>query len=126
MPSDLISRIRPILTRIPILDIKRQLEILTDESQKDQIRGLVVFTFIFSAGYFIFPFDIIPDILLGLGYLDDLAIYAFIREVAYTGAENDTNIKQSIYITIKSKFTYIVTGLILLSTVLIVSLYFLI
>ena len=123
MLSDLISRFRPVLTRVPILDIKRQVEILTDKSQKMQIRALVVFTFLFSAGYFIFPFDIIPDVLLGLGYLDDLAIYAFIREVAYTGAENNADIRESLYMTFKSKFIYIIGSVMLLSAIFLTILY---
>jgi uncharacterized membrane protein YkvA (DUF1232 family) len=104
--SDLIPSSPPareITTRIPIFDLNRQVSILKNDDQKLSIRLLVVFTFVFSIGYFILPFDIIPDILLGLGYLDDLAIYSFLREVAYEGAEEKYGIKKSIVKTLKSK-----------------------
>jgi uncharacterized membrane protein YkvA (DUF1232 family) len=104
--SDLIPSSPPareIITRIPIFDLNRQVSILKNDNQKLSIRLLVVFTFVFSIGYFILPFDIIPDVLLGLGYLDDLAIYSFLREVAYEGAEEKYGIKKSIVKTLKSK-----------------------
>lgn len=94
---------REIITRIPIFDLKRQLSILKDDNQRLSIRLLVVFTFVFSIGYFISPFDIIPDVLLGLGYLDDLTIYSILREVAYEGAEEKCGVKTSIVKTLKSK-----------------------
>jgi uncharacterized membrane protein YkvA (DUF1232 family) len=104
--SDLIPSSPPareIITRIPIFDLNRQVSILKNDNQKLSIRLLVVFTFVFSIGYFILPFDIIPDVLLGLGYIDDLAIYSFLREVAYEGAEEKYGIKKSIVKTLKSK-----------------------
>lgn len=123
MKKSLISNLYPFLTRIPLLDIKRQVEILRDDDQKGQIRSLVAFTFLFSTAYFLLPFDIIPDVLLGLGYLDDLAIYAFMREVAYVGSENDIGIKQSLYMTVRSKVMYIVFAILVILVLLLVSVY---
>lgn len=73
--------------RIPIFDIKKQYEILTNEDVSDRTKKLAIFTISFSILYFIVPFDIIPDVILGFGYLDDLAIYSILREVVYKSAE---------------------------------------
>lgn len=124
MKDSVKSRLYSVVTRVPLLDIKRQWNILTDSTQKDQIRGLVVFTFLFSTAYFILPFDVIPDFLLGVGYLDDLTIYAFIREVAYVGAENNSNIKQSLYTTFRSRLIYIVVAVLVIAVSLIAASYF--
>lgn len=124
MPKNLRSSIpsrpptREIITRIPILDLKRQASILKDDSQKLSIRLLVVFTFIFSIGYFVFPFDIIPDLLLGLGYLDDLAVYSILREVAYEGAEEKCGVKKSIINTLKSRVFLSVILIVVVSSLL--------
>lgn len=124
MKESVKSRLYSFITRIPLLDIKRQWDILTDSTQKDQIRGLVVFTFLFSTAYFILPFDIIPDFLLGVGYLDDLTIYAFIREVAYVGAENNSDIKKSLYTTFRSRLIYIVAAVLIIAVFLVTASYF--
>lgn len=79
--------INKIKNRIPIFDIKKQYEILKDEDVSGRTKKLVIFTLSFSILYFILPFDIIPDVLLGFGYLDDLAIYSILREIVYKSAK---------------------------------------
>ena len=118
------SRLHPVITRVPLLDLKRQWNILTDSTQKDQIKGLVVFTFLFSTAYFILPFDVIPDFLLGVGYLDDLTIYAFIREVAYVGAENNLNIKESLHTILRLRVIQTIIVILLIAVFLGTVLYF--
>lgn len=102
-------KLRDLTTRIPILDLKKQYSILIDDEQKTSIRLMVVITFLFSVFYFLLPIDVIPDVLLGLGYLDDLTIYAVLREISYKGAERDVGIRGAIHHTLRSKLFIAVT-----------------
>jgi uncharacterized membrane protein YkvA (DUF1232 family) len=102
-------KLRDLTTRIPILDLKKQYSILIDDEQKTSIRLMVVITFLFSIFYFLLPIDVIPDVLLGLGYLDDLTIYAVLREISYKGAERDVGIRGAIHHTLRSKLFIAVT-----------------
>lgn len=36
--------------------------------------------FMASIAYMIWPFDIIPDVILGLGWLDDLLIFGYVSQ----------------------------------------------
>lgn len=38
----------------------------------------VIAAIVFAIVYFFWPFDVIPDILLGLGYTDDIAVFAIV------------------------------------------------
>jgi len=105
-------------TRIPILDLKEQYSILIDDEQNTSIRVMVIITFLFSTFYFLLPIDIIPDVLLGVGYFDDLTIYAVLREISYKGAERDVGIRGAIRHTLKSKLFIAVTLAILFVIVL--------
>lgn len=105
--------------RVPILDLKKQFDILVDDENPKSIRFLVIFTFIFSILYFIFPIDIIPDFFLGIGYLDDLSIYITLREIVYTGADSDIGVKRSIVETFRSKF--IISTIILVFVILMIA-----
>ena len=102
---------KSIKDRIPILDLKKQYGILEDDDTNDSIRYLVGFTLVFSLMYFIAPIDIVPDILFGLGYLDDLTIYAFLREVGYRGADMETGVKEAMFEVLESKTTAVIVAL---------------
>lgn len=109
--------INKIKNRIPLLDLKKQYDILADADNNTSVRLMVVFTFIFSILYFIFPFDIIPDIILGFGYLDDLSLYMMLREIAYTSSDQDLSVRESLIKIFKSKVSLIV-GLVLIILIL--------
>lgn len=38
----------------------------------------VIAAIVFAIVYFFWPFDVIPDILIGLGYTDDVAVFAIV------------------------------------------------
>lgn len=38
----------------------------------------VIAAIVFAIVYFFWPFDVIPDILIGLGYTDDIAVFAIV------------------------------------------------
>jgi uncharacterized membrane protein YkvA (DUF1232 family) len=78
---------------------------------------MIIVTFVFSILYFVFPFDIIPDIILGLGYFDDLTLYMILREVAYTSSDKDLTIKESLVEVSKSKL-FLLIGLIIVVLIL--------
>lgn len=111
-----------IKNRIPILDLKKQYNILINSENPRSVRFMVLFTFVFSILYFIFPIDIIPDFFLGLGYLDDLSIYFTLREISYNAVDSNISIKSSIFKTFKSKF---ILGIFILVTVAIIMGFFL-
>lgn len=115
-------KLSDLTTRIPILDLKKQYSILIDDEQKTSIRVMVVVTFVFSIFYFLLPIDIIPDILLGLGYFDDLTIYAVLREISYKGAERDVGIRGAIHHTLKSRL-FIAVMLAILLVILLVTIF---
>jgi len=109
--------IKNIKNRIPLLDLKKQYRILTDNSNDKYVRLMIIVTFVFSILYFVFPFDIIPDIILGLGYFDDLTLYMILREVAYTSSDKDLTIKESLVEVSKSKL-FLLIGLIIVVLIL--------
>lgn len=114
------------ISRIPILDLWKQASIIRNEELENSIRGFTVASLIISLSYFVFPIDIIPDILLGFGYMDDLAIYGVLREIGYTGAEENCGVKDAIKITFKSKLFKIFVVLSVLIMIITLILFYLI
>lgn len=103
------SKLRKYVSRIPILDLRKQVRIIRNEQVNNSARAFVGISFLISVCYFVFPVDIIPDILLGLGYMDDLALYAFLREVGYQAADNDCGVVEASKITFRSKVLKVLT-----------------
>lgn len=83
--------------RLPIvLDLIPMSKIVIDKQAPLSVRFLVVFTF----GYILFPSDIIPDLFLFLGWIDDFLIYSYLRQTVYNSYQENNgialNIKQNL------------------------------
>lgn len=48
---------------------------------------------LFVVGYFLFPFDVIPDFLIAIGLVDDLAVLTFILQQIVKMAPESLRIK---------------------------------
>jgi hypothetical protein len=94
---------KEILKRIPILDLKKQYSIIRNKEVKTSIRTLLALNILFSSLYFVLPVDIIPDVIIGIGYIDDFSLYFLFREIGYIGEENDCGIQNSVLKFLKSK-----------------------
>lgn len=64
-----------------IFQVRKSLPFLKDfftsEEVKRSHKGLSVVLFL---TYLVFPFDLIPDFIMGLGIIDDLSVLAFILQ----------------------------------------------
>ncbi|MFD2627230.1 YkvA family protein [Oceanobacillus kapialis] len=64
-----------------IFKVKKFIPFLKDFFLTNQVRKRTKFLYAgIALGYFLFPFDIIPDFLLGFGIIDDLTVALFILE----------------------------------------------
>lgn len=121
------AKLKDYVYRIPILDLSKQIRILRDEELDNSTRAFVGVSFLLSVCYFVLPVDIIPDLILGFGYIDDLTFYAILREIGYKAAENDCGVIEASKVTLRSKIFKLLILILAIITVLILILtYFLI
>jgi len=65
-----------------LFSIHKSIPFMKDFFTSREISGLRKILFVsLIIGYIIFPFDLIPDFLLGIGLVDDIAVALFIMQL---------------------------------------------
>lgn len=88
-PPSMGARLPWVPRKLPILlDIPSLLKVGFDKKAPTSVRLLVVFT----AGYALIPFDLIPSLIPIIGWTDDFAIYMYLRRTIYNSYERDIGV----------------------------------
>jgi len=87
--------IRILIRRLPIRDLFTLARILVSPKTPHSIRVLVPVTVVVSFIYALWPLEVLPDIILGFGWLDDYSLYAFLREVVFTGYDHNLDVEDA-------------------------------
>jgi uncharacterized membrane protein YkvA (DUF1232 family) len=78
--ADFLPKLKRVLAHVPFAaDLLAAYYAVLDRQTPMRVRVVLAG----ALAYFVFPFDVIPDVIVGLGYTDDAAIlYAALRMVA--------------------------------------------
>jgi len=75
-----------------IFDIIPLSKIAINKQAPVSIRLLVIFTI----GYALYPFDLIPNIIPVIGWVDDFSIYLYLRHMVYNGFQEDLTLRETL------------------------------
>jgi len=100
-----------VLTRIPGLDLARIFRAFEDDDNADTVRLLALAVVPFGLAYGAFPLDLIPDVLVPIGWIDDVTVYVLLREAVFTGHDRGTNVRGAVKLMVFGRLKRVLLGL---------------
>lgn len=104
-----------VLVRVPFVDVYRLGTIAFDPDAMTAIRVLATLTVPLWLVYAISPLDAVPDLVPPFTYVDDLLLYPILREIVYTGYDDEVGVRRATKRMVLHRMTLLVVGVLLVA-----------
>lgn len=118
---DRLGQAGEVFVRVPGLDLLWIVRAFEDDDNADTVRLLALAVVPFGLAYAAFPLDLVPDVLVPIGWIDDVTVYVVLREVVFVGHDRKTNVRGAVRYALFGRFERLLLALaVALAAVLVV------
>jgi len=108
---DRLGQAGEVFVRVPGLDLLQIFRAFEDTDNADTVRLLAFVVIPFGLVYAAFPLDLVPDVLVPIGWIDDVTVYVLLREAVFTGHDRGTNVRGAVKLMVFGRLKRVLLGL---------------